>query len=51
VYDGNFLDYIKQTDGIIDLNTHSIIGLFAAFAGSLSIQWSGFDTVKTPNKL
>jgi hypothetical protein len=43
VYDWKLLDYIKQTAWIIDLPPRPLLGLFAAFAGSLSIQWSGFD--------
>jgi hypothetical protein len=48
VYDWKLLDYIKQTDWIIDLSPRPLMGLFAAFAGSLGIQWSGFDI--QPNK-
>jgi hypothetical protein len=42
-YDWKLLDYLKQTNWIIDLNPRPLMGLFAAFAGALSIQWSCFD--------
>jgi hypothetical protein len=42
-YDWKLLDYLKQTDWIIDLNPRPLLGLFASFAGAASIQWSGFD--------
>ena len=42
-YDWKLLDYLKQTDWIIDLNPRPLMGLFSAFAGALGIQWSWFD--------
>ena len=43
VYDWRLLDYLKQTDWIIDLNPRPLLGLFGSFAGALGIQWSCFD--------
>ena len=42
-YDWKLFDYLKQVDWIIDLNPRPLMGFFAAFAGTLDIQWSGFD--------
>lgn len=42
-YDWRLMDYLKQTDWIIDLNPRPLMSLFACFAGSLSIQWSCFN--------
>jgi hypothetical protein len=42
-YDWKLLEYLKRTDWIVDLNPQPLIGFFAAFAGSLGLQWSGFD--------
>ena len=42
-FDWKLLDYLKQTDWIIDLNPRPLMGLFGSFAGALSIQWSCFD--------
>jgi len=41
-YDWKLLDYIKQSDWIIDLNPRPLMGLFAALAGAMGIQWSCF---------
>ena len=43
VYDWKLLEYLKQTDWIIDLNPRPLMGLFCSFAGALNIPWSGFD--------
>jgi hypothetical protein len=42
-YDWKLMEYLKQTDWIIDLNPRPLMGLFACFAGALSIQWSCFE--------
>lgn len=42
-YDWKMLDYVKQSDWIIDLNPRPLFGLFASLAGSAGIQWSCFD--------
>ena len=42
-YDWKLFDYLKQADWIIDLNPRPLMGFFAAFAGTLGLQWSCFD--------
>ena len=42
-YDWRLIDYLKQTDWIVDLNPRPLMGLFSAFAGALCSQWSCFD--------
>ena len=42
-YDWKLIDYLKQTDWIVDLNPRPLMGLFSAFAGALCVQWSCFN--------
>ena len=42
-YDWKLLEYLKQTDWIIDLNPRPLMGLFGSFAGAFCIQWTSFD--------
>jgi hypothetical protein len=42
-YDWKLMEYLKQTDWLIDLNPRPLMGLFACFAGAMCIQWSCFD--------
>jgi len=42
-FDWKLMDYLKQTDWIVDLNPRPLMGLFGSFAGALNIQWSCFD--------
>ena len=42
-YDWKLFDYLKHVDWIIDLNPRPLMGFFAAFAGTLGVQWSCFD--------
>ena len=37
------MEYLKCTDWIIDLNTKPLFGFFASVAGTIGVQWSGFD--------
>ena len=49
-YDWKLLDYLKQTDWVIDLNPRPHLGLFTTFAGDLDIPWSGFDISPNTDK-
>jgi len=42
-YDWKLLNYLKQSDWIIDLTPKPLLGFFPAFAGTLGLQWTGFD--------
>ena len=37
------MEYLQHTDWIIDLNPRPLFGFFAAVAGTIGAQWSGFD--------
>ena len=50
VYDWRLLQYLRCSDWIIDLNPRPLLCLFAAFAGGLEIQWTGFDVAPNSDR-